>query len=216
MSMKKNTVNWSAAEKAILSRLTTPKKIQEYLDTLEYSGESRYRSPRSVLRDTKGHCFDGAVFAAAALRMLGYPPLIVDMQAVRDDDHVIAVFRKNGCWGALAKSNFTGLRFREPVYKTIRELVMSYFESFYNLNREKTLRKFSRPVNLAAYDRHNWMTDDGAMELIGTKLCYIKTQNVMTPAMIRALQPVDDRMFEAGIHGANMAGMYDPNEDAGS
>lgn len=214
MTMKSTAVDWTPDEKKVLARLTTPKKIQDYLDSLEYSSESRYRSPRSVLRDTKGHCFDGAVFAAAALRLIGHPPVIVDMQAVRDDDHVIAVFKRNGRWGSIAKSNFSGLRFREPIYANLRELVMSYFESFYNLNREKTLRRFSRPLNLTAYDRHHWMTDDEAMELIGTKLCYIKTRNLLTPAMIRALHPVDDRAYEAGLHGANRAGLYDPNEDA--
>ena len=211
--MKKQNVPWTPEEKAILAGLKTPTKIQEYLNALDYSSESRYRSPRSVMYDSKGHCFDGAVFAAAALRMLGYPPLIVDMQAVRDDDHVIAVFQRNGRWGAVAKSNFSGLRFREPVYKNIRELVMSYFESYYNLNREKTLRRFTLPLRLAAYDRYDWMTNDETMELIGTKLCYIKAHTLMTPAMIRALQPVDDRSFQAGMHGANMAGIYDPNKD---
>ncbi|HLP18173.1 MAG TPA: hypothetical protein VK470_18080 [Bacteroidota bacterium] len=205
---------WTQEERVILSRLKSPIRIQEYLDTLEYSSESRYRSPRSVMRDTKGHCFDGAVFAAAALRMLGYRPLIVDMQAVRDDDHVIAVYRKAGCWGAVAKSNFAGLRFREPIHKNVRELVMSYFESFYNLNREKTLRKFSRPLDLSAYDRYDWMVNDEAMELIGTKLCYISTSSLLTPAMIRGLQPVDQRAYEAGMHGANPAGLYNPNADA--
>jgi hypothetical protein len=210
--MKKNTAPWSADENRVLAGLTTPKKIQEFLDTLEYSTESVYRSPRSVLRDRKAHCFDGAVFAAAALRMAGDPPLIVDMQSVRDDDHVIAVFKRNGCWGAVAKSNFAGLRFREPIHRTVRELVLTYFEPFYNLNREKTLRQFTPPVNLSSFDRHGWMTADAAMDLIGEKLCTVHTQRLMTPAMIRALHPVDTRAFEAGMLGANLSGIYDPNK----
>jgi len=210
--MKQQTAVWTAGEKKILSQLKTPKKIQEFLDGLEYSAESLYRSPRSVLRDGKAHCFDGAVFAAAALRAIGHPPLIMDMQAVRDDDHVLAVFRKNGCWGSIAKSNFAGLRFREPIHRTLRELVLSYFESYYNLNREKTLRRFTQPQNLSAYDKHSWMTNDGAMDLIGEKLCVVKTQTLMTPAMIRGLHPVDQRAFDAGMLGANMSGIYDPNK----
>jgi hypothetical protein len=209
--MKKNTAQWSADEKKKLSRLNTPKQIQDFLDSIPYSAESVYRSPRSVLRDRKAHCFDGAVFAAAALRLIGFPPLIMDMQAVRDDDHVIAVFKKNGCWGAIAKSNFAGLRFREPIHRTIRELVLSYFESFYNLDREKTLRRFTQPLNLAAYDKRAWMTDDAAMDLIGEKLCVVPTNALMTPAMIRALHHVDDRAYAAGLLGANAAGLYDPN-----
>jgi len=208
--MKKSTVQWSADEKNQLTRLTTPKKIQEYLDAIDYSAESIYRSPRSVLRDRKAHCFDGAVFAAAALRQIGYPPLIMDMQAVRDDDHVLAVFKRNGCWGSIAKSNFVGLRFREPIHRTLRELVLSYFDSYYNLDREKTLRRFTRPQNLSAFDRYSWMTNDAAMDMIGEKLCVVKTENLLTPAMIRALHPVDPRAYEAGMLGANLAGIYDP------
>jgi hypothetical protein len=210
--MKKSTIVWTAEEKKQLAQLKTPKKIQEFLDTIDYSAESVYRSPRSVLRDRKAHCFDGAVFAAAALREIGYPPLIMDMQAVRDDDHVLAVFRKNGCWGSIAKSNFAGLRFREPIHRTLRELVLSYFESYYNLNREKTLRQFTQPQNLSAYDKQSWMTDDAAMDLIGEKLCVVKTQKLLTHAMIRALHPVDQRAFDAGMLGANLSGIYDPNK----
>jgi hypothetical protein len=136
----------------------------------------------------------------------------MDMQAVRDDDHVLAVFRKNGCWGSIAKSNFSGLRFREPIHRTLRELVLSYFESYYNLNREKTLRQFTQPQNLAAFDKHSWMTDDAAMDIIGEKLCVVKTQKLLTPAMIRALHPVDQRAFDAGMLGATMSGIYDPNK----
>ncbi len=210
--MKKNTVLWSADEQKILSQLKTPKKIQDYLDAVDYSAESVYRSPRSVMRDRKAHCFDGAVFAAAALRTIGFPPLILDMQAVRDDDHVLAVFKRNGCWGAIAKSNFAGLRFREPIHRTLRELVMTYFEPFYNLNREKTLRQYTVPVNLSAYDRLSWTTNDAAMDPIGERLGTVKIHKLMTPAMIRGLHPVDLRAYEAGMLGANMAGIYDPNK----
>jgi hypothetical protein len=105
-----------------------------------------------VLRDRLAHCFEGALFAAGALRALGHPPLLLDLEAVRDDDHVLAVFRRNGAWGALAKSNYAGLRFREPVYRTLRELAMSYFEDYYSVEGERSLRSFStRPVNLARF-----------------------------------------------------------------
>ena len=100
----------------------------------------------------------GALVGAAALRMLGHPPLLLDFEAVRDDDHVLALFRRRGHWGAVAKSNYSGLRFREPVYRTLRELAMSYFEHYYNLRREKTLRNYSRPVNLERFDSIHWMT----------------------------------------------------------
>lgn len=199
---------WTTGELKILRLLTTPIKIQQFLDRVAYSAESRYRSPRSVLKDRKAHCFDGAVFAAIMLHRLGYPPLIVDMQAVRDDDHVIAVFQKNGKYGAIAKSNFVGLRFREPIYRDVRELVMSYFESFYNLNKEKSLRQFTVPLDLSSY--RNVEFDDEVMEEIGLKLSYIPVTKLMTSAQIRSLQKVDERTYKAGMLGAVKKGIYKP------
>ncbi|MDD8018189.1 MAG: hypothetical protein PHP42_07435 [Bacteroidota bacterium] len=210
--MKKKEV-WSNAELKILRTLTSPIKIQQFLDGIQYSTESRYRCPRSVLRDRKAHCFDGAVFAAAMLRRLGFPPLIVDMQAVRDDDHVIAVFRKNGCFGSVAKSNFAGLRYREPIYRTLRELVISYFEPFYNLHRERTLRQFTVPLRLSRYDKQQWEFFDEPMEEIGLKLSYIPVTKLMTPVQIRALTKVDDRTYTAGMVGADRKGIYDPSKE---
>ena len=147
----------------MLPRLTTPAKIQQFLDeeigyNHEPHGATCY-SPQTVLRERVAHCMEGALVAAMALRKLGYPPLLVDLEAVRDSDHVLAVYRVNGRWGAVAKSDYAGLRSREPVYATIRELAMSYFEHYYNPAGEKTLRAYSRPVNLARFDRSlQWMT----------------------------------------------------------
>ncbi|MEW5799112.1 MAG: transglutaminase-like domain-containing protein [Bacteroidota bacterium] len=200
--------SWSAKELKTIRTFTSPFKIQQYLDSIEYSAESRYRSPRSVLRDRKAHCFDGAVFAAAMLKRLGYPPMIVDMQAVRDDDHVVAIFKKNGKVGAVAKSNFVGLRFREPIYRDVRELVMSYFPSFYNMNREYSLRQFTVPLHLGKY--RNFEFDDKVMEVIGLKLSYIPVTKLMTPSEIRSLQKVDKRTFKAGMLGALKKGIYFP------
>ena len=141
---------------------------------------------------------EGALFAAAALRMLGHEPLVVDLEAVRDDDHVLAVFRENGHWGAIAKSNYTGLRFRNPVYRTVRELAMSYFEHYYNLKGEKTLRAYSRPVNLSRFDRDDWMTSEEDLWIIPEYLTEIKH----TP-ILRATRRMymDDRLFKAGLVG---------------
>lgn len=203
-------VNWTKAELKVLDTLTTPAKIQQFLDSIPYSTEYVYRSPRSVLRDRKAHCFDGAMFAAAMLRRIGYPSLIMDMQAVRDDDHVIAIYKKNGFWGAVAKSNFVTLRFREPVYKTFRELVLSYFEFFFNVNKEKSMRQYTVPLDLATFDHIDWMTNDEQLDLIADKLSDIKVTRVMTPAMIRGLHRVDDRTYKAAMLGANKAGLYIP------
>ncbi len=101
---------------------------------------------------------EGALLAAAALRVNGHPPLLMDLEAVRDDDHVVALYRERGLWGGIAKSNFAGLRFRAPIYRTLRELALSYFEHYYNLRGERTLRAYSVPVNLARLDSQHWMT----------------------------------------------------------
>ncbi len=202
---------WKRSELQFLRTLSSPLKIQQYLDSIEYSAESRYRCPQTVLKDRKAHCFDGAVFAAAMLKRLGYPPLIVDMQAVRDDDHVIAVFQKKGCWGGVAKSNFAGLRFREPIYRDVRELVMSYFEAFYNLNYEKSLRQFAGPLKLNFYK--NFEFDEEKMEEIGLKLSYIPVTKLMTPAQIRGLSKVDERTYRSGMIGAIRKGIYVPKKN---
>src|SRR5258706_3651316 len=157
------TVNgFLPAERAVWRRLTSPARIQKFLDreigyNLEPHGDTCY-SPRMVLRKRVAHCMEGALLGAAALRMLGHPPRLRDLAAMRDSDHVLAVYRVGGYWGAVAKSDYSGLRSREPVYRTIRELAMSYFEHYYNPAGEKTLRAYSRPVNLARFDRSlRWM-----------------------------------------------------------
>jgi hypothetical protein len=144
---------------------------------------------------------EGAMFGAAALRMLGHPALLLDLEAVRDDDHVLAIFRLRGHWGAVAKSNYTGLRYREPVYRTLRELAMSYFESYFNLKKEKTLRRYSRPVNLRRFDLMQWMTAEEDVWMIPEYLCEIAHRPLLTPRLAARLGRVDDRLFAAGLVG---------------
>lgn len=145
------------------------------------------------------------------LERLRYPALILDLLPNdRDDDHVLALFKRDGHWGAMAKSNFAGLRFREPVYRTLRELVMSYFEHYYNLHREKTLRGYTYPVALKTFERHQWMTRDETMELIARRLDSTRRMRLLTRPMIRRLSLVDKRSCRAGLHGANMAGLSKP------
>jgi hypothetical protein len=199
------------SERRVTARLTTPRKIQDFLDRLAYSTEAIYRCPLRVLRERIGHCFDGAVFGAAALRRLGYPPLILNMPAItHDDDHLLALYKRDGRWGAVAKSNFVGLRFREPIYVTLHELVMSYFEQFFNVQGKKTLRSYTVPLNLKAFDRLNWMTSDEALERIGERLDEIRKVRLLSWRMIANLSPVDERSYQAGLLGANEAGLYKP------
>jgi hypothetical protein len=195
---------FTPAERAIFRRLTSPAKIQRFLDDLAYNkepGGPTCRSPRRVLRDRTAHCMEGALFGAAALRALGHPPLLLDFEAVRDDDHVLAVFRVRGHWGAVAKSNYSGLRYREPVYRTLRELAMSYFEHYYNLRKERTLRRYSRPVNLKRFDRISWMTAEEDVWAIPEYLCDIPHTPVLAQPLIPGLGRVDARLFAAGLVG---------------
>ncbi len=203
----------SPAERQQIKRLTTPAKIQAFLDDIPYSTEERYRSPLTVLRERAGHCFDGALFAAAMLRRLGHAPRILDLLPnTRDDDHVLALFQRDGHWGALAKSNFAGLRYREPVYRTLRELVLSYFEQYYNIAGEKTLRGYTVPLNLAAYDKVQWMTSDARLDDIGVRLGRIRQVKLLTPRMVAALTPVDARSYQSGMLGTDEAGLYKPGK----
>jgi len=199
----------NSEERAIVNGLTSPAGVQAFLDSIPYSTDEFYRCPLRVLRDRTAHCFDGAMFAAAALRRIGYPPLILDMLSNgRDDEHLLALFKDRGCWGAVAKSNFVGLRFREPVYRTLRELVMSYFEQYYNLEREKTLRGYTGPLNLKRFDRLNWMTADETMDLIARRTEEIRRVMLIDAEMEKRLSPVDERSYQAGMIGADPNGIY--------
>jgi hypothetical protein len=207
----------TGAERRLVGRFDAPARIQAFLDSLAYSSEDRYRSPLQVLRDRTGQCFDGALFAAAMLRRLGHPPLILNLLPDdRDDDHVLALFKRNGHWGAVAKSNFAGLRYREPIHRSLRELVLSYFEQYYNVEREKTLRGYTLPLDLRAFDRDLWMTRNEPLVRIADRLDEIRRVSVLTEAMVAGLSPVDERSCRAGLLGANEAGLYRPPRRAPS
>lgn len=198
-------------ERQVMANLDTPQKIQGFLDSIPYSAEPIYRCPLQVFHDRVAHCFDGALFAAAALRRIGYPPLILDMiPNQRDDDHLLALYKQEGHWGAIAKSNFVGLRFREPIFRTLRELVLSYFEQYYNIEREKTLRGYTIPLNLKTFDKYDWMTSDASLERIAQRTDEIKRFSLMTEKMIAGLSVVDERLYKAGLQGVNEAGLFKP------
>jgi hypothetical protein len=203
-------MNWTSEERKLLKTLNNPNKIQAFLDSLDYNPNYECRSPRWVMKKRSAHCFEGALFAAAALQFIGYKPLIVDMRAVNDDDHVIAVFRENGYWGAVAKSNFTSLRFREPVYRSLRELIMSYFDFFFNTDGYKSLRSYSLPFDLTKFESRNWATTDEDLEYIGDKIESLNHFPVITKRMIRKLYPVSDSMLKAGLLGSKAEGLFKP------
>lgn len=189
--------SWTAEEKRTLRKLTTPAKIQDFLNSLEYrviGNNETCSSPRKVLKERKAQCIEGAMFAAAALRFHGYPPLIVDLEAHHSDlDHVIAVYQKNGFWGALSKTNHGVLRYREPIYRSVRELVISYFHEYFLQNtRAKTLRNFSRPVNLARFDKQNWETSGEDLWFIVDYLLEIPHTPLLEKSQIASLRKADE------------------------
>ena len=192
----------SAKDLRTLRSLKTPARIQRFVDALEYQYADTAGSPQRVLRERKGHCLEGALLAAAALRANGHPPLVMDLEAVRDDDHVIALYRENGLWGGIAKSNYAGLRFRAPIYRTLRELAISYFEHYYNPRGERTLRAYSGPINLARLDKQQWMTAEDDVWCVPELLVAAKHYPLFPDKIARTLPRLDRRSFEAGLHGS--------------
>jgi hypothetical protein len=201
---------WTKEEAAFLKSLSDPDKIQGFLDSIDYNPNYECRSPRWVMKKRSAHCFEGALFAASVLRFNGYKPMVLDMKAYNDDDHVIAVFKENNHWGAVAKSNFTSLRFREPVYRSLRELMMSYFDFFFNLFGDKSLRSYSLPLDLSIYDSRNWETTDEDLEFIGDKLESMHHYDLVTNKMIKNFSKASEIMLRAGMLGSNEAGLFKP------
>jgi hypothetical protein len=203
MARAPSDLGFRPAELRRLRALRDPAGIQRVLDAMPYHLAATAWSPRRVLHEGTAHCLEAAIFAAAALRVLGHPPLLVDLEAVQDTDHVLAVYRVRGHWGAIAKSNFSGLRFREPVYRSLRELVMSYFDGYLNHRGERTLRAYSRPVDLRRLEaRHpDWVTTERPLWWIPEHLAGIRHRPVITPAMVRDLHRAGARSLAAAVVG---------------
>jgi len=190
-------------EMKILKALNNPKKIQDFLNKIPINFEEDEKdtciSPRMVLREWKAHCIEGALLAAVALRLQGKKPLVVDLEATKKDfDHVVCVFKKNGRWGAVSKTNHAVLRYREPIYKTIRELVMSFFHEYFDDSGRKTLRSYSMPVNLSRFDRLNWVTSEKDVWEIPDYLAKVKHFPILTRSQIAGLRLADKPEIEAG------------------
>lgn len=203
----------SESDYKIIRGFTNPFEIQAFLDRTPYSTEELNRTPVQVIQDRTAHCLDGALFGAAALRELGFPPILIDLfpEAGTDDDHVLAIFEQNGCFGAIAKSNFPGLRLREPVYRTYRELLMSYFEVFFNIHGKKTLRSYTRPLNLSQFDKRGWIDNHAGVQAIERRLLSLDRIPLITQAMEKQLFPVDPLSYQSGTVGVNPDGLYKPH-----
>ena len=198
------TYGLTRTELVALRRLRTPQKIQDFLNTLPANFELRgetYRSPRRVLRDKTAHCFEGALLAAATFLMRGEPPLLLDLWTdpkMPDGDHVVALFRRRGYWGAVSKTNHAVLRYREPVYKTVRELALSYFHEYFLDDGRKTLRSFSRPFNLRPYLKRSWLTEEKDLHWLVRALDRSPHEKIVPQTAVRAFRRAEPIEIAAG------------------
>lgn len=179
--------------------LDSPFAIQQYLDEMPYIAEERDRSPLNVMLDNQSHCLDGGFFAALALWRIGFRPLLIDLvpDPGADDDHVLALYQIEGRWGAVAKSNYVNLGFREPVYKSLRELVMTYFEHYCSLYKTKTLRGYTRPLDASRYTRLDWAWDEAGANQLYRIFYRRKPVSLITPSMAARLNPLTERAYAA-------------------
>ncbi len=177
--------NLTEEEEKVFKGFTSPAEIQDYVNALKVNfdfDKDTCMSPRMVLKTGKAHCIEGAIFAALALRYLGFKPLLVDIRGTKDDcDHVVAVFKKNGKWGAISKTNHAVLRYREPIYRDIRELILSYFHEYSDSKGNKTLREYSVPVDLTMFDDTNWAASEEDLWHIHDYLDQARHFEVLTP-----------------------------------
>ena len=202
-------MRWDKRERRILDGLRTPAHIQQFLDELPYDTEGGGDSPRVVMRNGKAQCFSGVLFAAAALRELGYAPRIMCIEAVTDDGHCVAVYEDNGLWGGIAKSNYTTLRSREPVYPYLA-LGLSYFEGYYNPFGKRTMRSFTEPLELEPFEPRGWRFDEKELLYIDRALDRTPKAWTMPRKRIRQLSKVSQQLLNAGLLGSDPDGLWKP------
>lgn len=198
-------------------RLDSPFTIQEYLDSMPYIGEERDRSPLNVMLDNQCHCLDGGFLAALCLWRIGFKPLLIDIVPYpgEDDDHVLALYQIEGRWGAVAKSNYVNLGFREAVYKNLRELVMTYFEHYVSIHQQKVLRGYTRPLDASRYTHLNWAWDEEGANVLYHKHFYGRPAiPLVTPSMVRRLSRVADRNYAAETLFTDLSQSFGNREDS--
>ncbi len=169
------------------------------------------------MQDGQAHCLDGGIFAALALWNTGFPPLLLDLvpDPGTDDDHVLALYKMDGLWGAIAKSNYPNLRFREPVYRSLRELCMTYFEHFYNLERRKTLRGYTRSFSLQQFRDANWMWDEEAVRVVTRRFYSLKSIPLISDKSAARLSIADERSYKSGTYGTDFSWAFGSAERLG-
>jgi hypothetical protein len=200
---------WTARERRILAALRTPSDIQQFLDQLDYDERAGAASPRAVMRAGKANCFSGVLFACAALRELGHPPRMMYIDAAYDDGHCLALYESGGLWGALAKSNFTTLRSREPIYPYLA-LGLSYFDGFFNLFGKRTMRSFTEPVELEPFERRGWRFSGGDLPYIDHAIDTAPKAWTLPRRSVKELSKVTELLRTAGMLGSNPDGLWRP------
>ena len=199
---------WTPSERRFLRSLNRPWKIQDYLDKLDYNSSDDAASPRHVMLCQDAHCLEGGLLAAAALETLGEKPLMVSLQAEDDDHHVITVYKGPRGWGSISKSNTTLLRGRDPIYSSIRELVMSYFEFYFNTKGKKSLYAYSNPIDLNRFNNWEWRTTDENLIELGRSFNEITHYELLELKELKNLPKVNQVLMEACFLGADLDGLY--------
>jgi hypothetical protein len=200
-------MGWTSKERRILAGLRTPAHIQQFLDEMDYDDEGGGDSPRVVMRTGKAQCFSGSMFAAAALRELGHPPRLLYFDAVSDDGHCLAIYERGGLWGAIAKSNFTTLRSREPVYPYL-SLGLSYFDGFFNVYGKRTMRSFTDPVELEPFEPRGWRFSEQELLYIDRAIDRAPRAWVLPRRSIKQVSKVSEQLRVSGLLGSKAAGLW--------
>ena len=200
---------WTAKERRILGGLRTPAHIQRFLDELPYDEKGGASSPRVVMRNDKAQCYSGVLFACAALRELGYAPRLLWIDAVTDDGHALALYERGGLWGSVAKSNYTTIRSREPIYPYIA-LGLSYFDGYFNPLGKRTMRAFTVPVELEQFESRGWRFAEDRLLYIDRAIDTAPRAWVLPRGSAKQISPVRDQLRKAGLLGANPKGLWRP------
>lgn len=201
---------WDKAEKKFLLSLNSHEKIQSYLDQLTYNPDYTAASPRYVMMTNSGHCFEGCLFAAAALELRGYKPLVVNLKAHHDDYHAVTVYQTKTGWGSFSKSNTTLLRGRSPVYRSVRELIMSYFDFYFNVKGELSLHAYTHPINLNQFNHLEWRTSPDDLIGIAMEIAEKPHLDLLALKDLKTLKPVSDLLNKACFLGSDPNGLYKP------
>lgn len=194
-------MDFTKQELALIKKLNTPAKIQDFLNQIPFNFEPNgetLKSPLFTLRDNRAHCFEGALLGAYILSRQGFKPLVLHLQATKEDfDHVVAPFKQDGFWGAISKTNHAVLRYREPVYRDIRELAMSYFHEYFLDTGKKTMRRYSEPMDMNDFE-DGWEVLAGDLWGIDEELDKVKHYDVLSKSQIKNLRLADDIEIQAG------------------